>query len=1825
MKKRRILSFLLAAMLTLSCVPVSAATTGTSATTAAAGFNENAEWTDASGISVVEVDEADNAFGITEYIHVEAGGIKSGDVICGGDGFYYTDTTKALTAGTYRVSFYVRSQDIKNETRNPALRLAVNTKSGSKEIPANNADAANYPDCYYFTRANGNTNWKAAEITEEWTYKSYDIALDAADKLQFRIWTFWDAEDGVSFDIAKLSFVNLATGEELIGNGTLKKQDGNQISVPEWQDAISYFRTGDAASVIKNDTIGVGKYTVTGYFRLSEIDMTSATRSNDITVSALLNGNVKASDTMTLTNTWQKLSIDLDLKAGADQIKLTIPESVDFYGIQYILKEAYSDVWHGANEDDVVSIVNEANNEAGITEYVQVSNTDTHNGAGATFVCNSPLSSAKQYKLSVWMRTIPQINIDANARVDNYRDDGDLDVRIFINNAFNNGGKAQRLEISNIAYAGPHSKNFYVGNGGTRAANVTSEWQEYTIVFTPQLDTTALSICFTRHYNGVDDIVPFDIAKLSVTEVETGTELVTDGTWTGYSNGIVNEMPALEYFKSGNISYISADASDLMANTTLEPGKYVLSGSFQVTEFDHSKVTINFDGILPNGTTDGAKTNTVGEDNNVIAVPVSIIANGSVLATDEITVKGSWSECEAVFDIRKPVTISEIKLDLPTSINFYDIKLNQEEAYEYIDEWTSNDGNVISVVDEGDNEYGITEYIHVDGDYGSVDGGEGFWYKDNAKAVPAGNYTLSFYVRSRKLVNMTRNPALRIYIDGKEIAKGYPDSYEFFNAATGNLTTRAAKITDEWEFKSYNITLEAADKLQFRIWTFWYAEDSAPFDIAKLSLVNNETNEEFIGNGVLSKHETVVPTIETAGTYFSASAPKNGENTAIYNAQPDVILEPGIYKLSGIFRLGDYDFAGSNQVKLSAYAGDTELTANGGNITSDWTDVSFTLDIAVEISMADLKLVLDGCRPLEFKDISLELIERHVSLADVNPGFIITLLALRKYQAENYTKMDVINEVLDAENGTIGEASENDYIHVSEIANDASGAKYVDDTTGFEKGKTYLLTVWMRTMPQVNIDANEDMTSSGDDDMDVRIFIDGVLNNGARMEATNVAHATPISSNIYVGNSGTRGASLTDKWQKYTILFTAQHDTEKISISFQRHWTGGEDVVPFDIDALSVVEVDSATKKPITGENRIKGGNENWSGYNGSEAAELSFETETEYYRATKGLGMENVITDKQTLAAGVYTFSAKIRLAEFDHAKIKLNESDIFANSNAMNVSGFVGDERIYTETGKKNVKITNEWTDVAFTFELTSETKVGKLKFVLDEKLNADFKDIAITEGGRVAPESEREVDKPVDPNRPKPLPAITEGNLIEGALEKDHLAYWIIGDQKLTAKTDSKGVKSFVASNITSKSFGFTYEPGYEIQPGSYHFTGEFRTVNEGETTYARVEIGGVHASRKLNNNWRTIDLYFEVTEPTQISVKLRGGPVLTNVKDYEFRNISLTDVNHQEMSVNLYPAGDFESKESVGEWRFGYGSGLIQQVSEGGNKFMRVSKRSSSDVPIRLEKSIKLLQGETYIISYDIRTSKQGETMRVRSFLGTNIGLTTPYATDNAKILYTITDEWLHVEHTYEVTGATTSLVFDIKGGPGDEIDQKDFDVDNVSIVRLDPADIVDPVTLLPTDPSAYNTGNFDDEATAMTNIGIGYGEGKVTWHKDENGNGYLTVSDKNDSYIPLRLTPGFALTEGQKYKISYDIRASVAGESFDVRAFVSKDGTNGLTVANPVDKSGVLYTITNEWIHIESTFTAPKLMEFFLEIKGGPRGEPDNKAFDIDNLKIEIVN
>ena len=94
--------------------------------------------------------------------------------------------------------------------------------------------------------------------------------------------------------------------------------------------------------------------------------------------------------------------------------------------------------------------------------------------------------------------------------------------------------------------------------------------------------------------------------------------------------------------------------------------------------------------------------------------------------------------------------------------------------------------------------------------------------------------------------------------------------------------------------------------------------------------------------------------------------------------------------------------------------------------------------------------------------------------------------------------------------------------------------------------------------------------------------------------------------------------------------------------------------------------------------------------------------------------------------------------------------------------------------------------------------------------------------------------------------------------------------------------------------------------------------------------------------------------------------------------------------------------------------------------------------------------------------------------------------------------------------------------------------------------------------------------------------------------------------------------------GKTYKISYDIRTADEGVEIHSRSYLDASGTMPLNVENHNEVSSVTYDVGNEWVHIESTYTASVPANLILVIKGGQRAE-DNQTFDLNNVKFEIVD
>jgi len=147
----------------------------------------------------------------------------------------------------------------------------------------------------------------------------------------------------------------------------------------------------------------------------------------------------------------------------------------------------------------------------------------------------------------------------------------------------------------------------------------------------------------------------------------------------------------------------------------------------------------------------------------------------------------------------------------------------------------------------------------------------------------------------------------------------------------------------------------------------------------------------------------------------------------------------------------------------------------------------------------------------------------------------------------------------------------------------------------------------------------------------------------------------------------------------------------------------------------------------------------------------------------------------------------------------------------------------------------------------------------------------------------------------------PKWTPTNLIAGADTADSLSKWTFGDQSLEAKTEGE-LNYLAASNITVNYAGFYYNPDITLEPGTYKLSLSLRTSVAGEKTQLRVfprfdKVNQDATFVELDNNWKNVEITFEVPAKCKFEFYVAGGPVATYIQNYDIANISLVDVNEQ----------------------------------------------------------------------------------------------------------------------------------------------------------------------------------------------------------------------------------------------------------------------------------------------------------------------------------------
>ncbi|MBQ8249447.1 MAG: hypothetical protein IJY93_06160 [Clostridia bacterium] len=1606
MKKKRLLSLLLAATLISSSIPMTAISAESASGDTALDMDK---WGTVTVTSPEKVNDArpDDTDG--KYLHVgNVGTYGAGLTILPGK-------TLTLTSGKYyKISFYARKMDTVNAPGDMKVRFLLN--GGNPDAIGNVA----------------NQGISKGSITLSSDWQEYWIVLQNANKTieKIELYRHWNTPDVVPFDVDEFSIVEVTKDGSNwvpVTNGT----DFNSgLSISVRGDAVlsdvtdtEFYSIGGSATENTSfayggsETLSAGVYEISGKFRLPVFDYSKVTYvtntangslsadNNSAKLSLTFNGDVMkttdGSDALTVTNEWVTGKFTLEVTsatpASAISFALDSKQVLDFDDITIKQIASYSDDFASVSGKPAIASNDErdGDNDSLYMSFVGEPNTGREYKQSATDM------PAGTYTVSFWAR--------AGAAV-NYPSGGD-------------GKTTLRVLLNGVEYK----------PGGQRGMALSTDWKYYSFDVATADANSSMSFELRRHWYDDDGGVAIFIDDISIVEKGTTTNLYTGaGNWDTASGVGAGEFAIVD--SSTEFYTITADGANTnfkyIGADTLEAGIYHISGEYRVAEYDFN----NPDGVLLTASCGGnAIKTTAGEDG--------------------ILVGSDWSKGSFFLKLTEATAKSEIvfMLDGAYALDFKDVVYEDANSL-YLANWADGNGSLVSVakdVRDGDTDNG---YIHVSGAANS-----GAVYSDaSVNLVDGARYKLTFFARTTPFINSPAdsdgNVTLRISMNGTEV--------------NGKLSR--TNLTTDW--KQYTLFIDQAqlasgsyyqeNGVSVRIFRHWFEEDGVPYDIDGVTLVqidddDNPISDDLINPGIewVSYLGGIVEEVSLEEFY---RVPAPSVDTTSIECLDNIELEPGVYHISGKFRLPTFDFNGSS-AELSAYVGGVMLPTAAGNesaaLSADWSEVTFVLDTMVPINMNSIRLMLNDAVDFDFYDLRITLVEHHANLSDVNPGLIVTLLLLKEKAIEaagyvttwkaNNEPLETVDAVLDEATGKVGAengTAANSYIRFANRDSNFDKLIYKNDNVTLKPG-SYKVSFWARTAPYINAPATNPAVG-------LRMY------NGSVCISSNTVRRSSQGS-FY----GTNSMQLNTNWTAYSIVYSV---TEETPMTYSFNGTGsGYGIAPFDIDGFTVVAVDPGSNKPITGENlavnsnKIKGMDAaGWTTENGGIGVyELTLETyvETEYLhaRAVAGTNTELRCASSRKLAPGTYYVTAKVRLAILDYAKYTFESgSNLSTDDNKAVLTAALKGTALKTADGADSVSVTSEWTDAIFVVNVTEETSLRELTITADSAVALDFDYINIDT--KIKKETAVDTSEAGDWSNGdlSPLPAITDGNFLEGALDADKLPYWECGEQTLTALTDDEGNPYFAATNIKNNTLGFTYNPGYALKPGLYKLSVDIRTSSEGENGIVRMLVNDQYKcySTAITNEWRTVQMAFEVKSGEYLTVKLYGGIIASSVQDYEFKNLTLVDVVAELEGQNLAVGGSFDDETSLEGW-IAQSEAKLTWNKDG---YLTISDRASSLAGgvCNIDLGFVIPAGTKFKVSYDIRASKVDETFKVRTFIG-KVGLDVEdYAFAHRKYEYYITNEWEHVDSSYVSVG-DNYLKFVVQGGVNAE-DIGDIDIDNIVI-------------------------------------------------------------------------------------------------------------------------------------------------------------------------------
>ena len=588
------------------------------------------------------------------------------------------------------------------------------------------------------------------------------------------------------------------------------------------------------------------------------------------------------------------------------------------------------------------------------------------------------------------------------------------------------------------------------------------------------------------------------------------------------------------------------------------------------------------------------------------------------------------------------------------------------------------------------------------------------------------------------------------------------------------------------------------------------------------------------------------------------------------------------------------------------------------------------------------------------------------------------------------------------------------------------------------------------------------------------------------------------------------------------------------------------------------------------------------------------------------------------------YLFSFRVRT---DGTVANKNQVRVYGGATGKAVVPLEG----YVSEAQNNwLPITGEWK--TFTFRIDADTN--------SDMFNGDS--VGIRFAGPAGPMSELQIDsfQLIDLSAKYGLGYT---NLLDGATSAENVAQWKPASTITVDQLNDNGVDVVRVENISVNYMGTTYNPGLTLEPGDYKLSFSLRTAVAGETTVLRamnsvdnvtVFVNGV------NNSWKSVEMAFTVTEPTDLTLFINGGPNALYVQSYDVANVSLICLTpHAEAEGNLIANGAFNSAdeaENLAGWSDANG-GLTTETVESDN-VISIAARDVGYIPATFTTGVKLYARKAYRLTFRIRTADLNESGYIRLYTTIEgeqypiIINDNPNAVEIHPSLFAVNGEWttifvdINSQQNAELLGVE-NFEIGIYGSPMTPPGFPQLFVDDMVIREVKESSGGIPnlgIVMMLMHKSRAEIGADADIGWEPTNLieDADTADGIAKWAaadqkveaKTEGDIEYVTASEIKVNYKGFVYNSGVTLEPGN-YKLTLKLRTSNAGEKSQIRVFPRLDNS---------DLEQKLVDITDRWTEVEVTVIVPAAAQFGLKFCGGPN-EKYVQDYDIGDICLVDVN